>query len=352
MKTKLLSVIAFFAATAVIAQITVTDADVVGVDKVVYEAIDTMPAAAITAGSAGANQTWDFSALVEHETDTLNFTNPNWTPYASDYPTSNLCVEFEADSFYIYLEKNTSGLYFIGQAGNFGFGVMKLKFNPTQRFIAFPLTYNNTYQDTSVMDFSFDPQSPPVDSVRSKTTTYLDVNVDAWGSVTTPLGTFNAIRLNETEAEIDSQWIMIAGMWQLDTVEMSTTYSYSWWTDDNAAGFPLVEGDYSSGTNDFNGSVSYLKATPSTSIYEDGLIKTEVRLYPNPVKSYANFHLDASIVETIEILDITGKRVESIPIARDVETINVEQYPYGIYFYRAIGKNGQSLYTGKLTVIK
>ena len=60
MKTKLFAIAFTFISMNMLAQITVTDADVLNIGHVIYEATDTL-SVGLNPGNSGANQTWDFS---------------------------------------------------------------------------------------------------------------------------------------------------------------------------------------------------------------------------------------------------------------------------------------------------
>ena len=87
----------FFSAGIMIsnAQIWIGPWDVPVAGKVLQRANDTMKTktpGSINPGSAGANQTWNFSTLLSNTVDTLTFTNPAWTANGSSFPNSNLAV--------------------------------------------------------------------------------------------------------------------------------------------------------------------------------------------------------------------------------------------------------------------
>ena len=91
-KTKLLTIAMAFIGLNTIAQITVTDADFVGVGDVIFQATDNTPASTINIGNTGINQTWDFSTLQESSTGNLLFISPIGTTYENQYPNANLCM--------------------------------------------------------------------------------------------------------------------------------------------------------------------------------------------------------------------------------------------------------------------
>ena len=63
MKTRILTILLSVFSVFTFAQITVTDADILGIGDVIYQAFDDMPSSSISTGNTGANQSWDFSSL-------------------------------------------------------------------------------------------------------------------------------------------------------------------------------------------------------------------------------------------------------------------------------------------------
>src|ERR1051326_4256836 len=137
------------------AQITITMADIAGIGKVIKQATDTTPT--ISPGTAGTNQTWNFSALAQHSLDTLTFTNPYWTPFQSSFPTSNLAIEQGPNGNAGISYANLSGSTFnmVGQHFDPGTGPVNVPENPVQVIIPFPSTYNTSFNNTSGYDFTF-----------------------------------------------------------------------------------------------------------------------------------------------------------------------------------------------------
>ena len=86
--------------TAAHAQITITSADVAVPPKMILQANDTMPV--VSAGGAGAGQTWNMSALHTGSVDTLNFMPYGWAPNPS-FSTANIVVQQGSSAAYSYI---------------------------------------------------------------------------------------------------------------------------------------------------------------------------------------------------------------------------------------------------------
>ena len=99
MNTKLFTIAVAFIGLNSFAQITVTDANLMNVGDIIYQAYDEMPAPSISVGNVGPNQVWDFSTLQAQEYDTTEFIDPAGTPYGADHPSANLCIYDDGEYF-------------------------------------------------------------------------------------------------------------------------------------------------------------------------------------------------------------------------------------------------------------
>ncbi len=169
----------------------------------------------VNVGIAGPDQMWDFSELTRHEVNTNVFVNPNNTPTAKDFPSSNLAIDLEVA--YNYLEVNDTAMLNLGIAGDlFGIGQSITAINdPVELVYQIPTNYGDAFSDTYGIDITVDGSFANVDSVRLKQIVTVDVVVDAYGMLTTPGGTFETLRLRRTTASIDSIWVQVLGFEQL-----------------------------------------------------------------------------------------------------------------------------------------
>lgn len=187
------------------AQITIDSDNVISVGDTRYMATDSSPDASIAPGNGGANQVWDFSTLNSESIETLEFIDPAETPYTSDFPDAN--IAFTVFGGYGYLLNSPTGLYLqgFGQDG----GTLELD----ELWAEWPMEYENTFGwefqlDTIVVN-TFIPL-PGADIIRYKKDTANISEVDGWGSLNTPIGNYDALRVKNTASSIDSVWYKAA----------------------------------------------------------------------------------------------------------------------------------------------
>ncbi len=291
-------------------QITINADDIAPTGVIAQQTIDENPDPAILEGGVG-NIDWDFSSLADGVSSTFVFLDPNDTPFSASFPTANLTSEVDA-SVYAYMIMDDQKIEIIGIEGELiylGQSIQgKLEFAPGQSLIRFPATYGDSYTET-ITQFAQVPGSdvgfPSFDSVRLVTTVDRGVEIDAYGMMTTPTGTFETIRSSETETTSNEVFVLSSGNWSfLQSTAPETVINFNWWAIDNNNGFPVVQLQYTPASG--NREVTWLKEF-FTGTEEAYSIKMEV--YPNPAKEYLNIEFPEPFSGNFEIFDMQGKQI-------------------------------------------
>ena len=340
-------------------QITVTNGDVAGVGKQLIVAHDTIIPNSYNPGPSGANKTWNFSTLAAHTIDTLTFTNPAWLTNGSKFPNANLAIMNSTDGSEIYLNNLAAGLFIEGIYGNpTGTGAMAIKFNPTEQLASFVDTFNNSFQNNSKLQFSFPftiTQFPTVDSARIKRTTKKDVKTDGYGSLITPLGTYNSLRHRGKVVHIDSVFLHNSsplGWFPAPVpydVNIDSLWHFSWWA--NGTGYSLLEFDSTHADTIRN--IQWLKVLPVTGGVHETSSINGLTVFPNPTEKELYFEIKNTEITSIEIFDLSGNRIYFMPAKQsNIITYHAEGLSSGTYFYRSIDVHGNTLNQGKFDVVK
>ena len=332
-------------------QITVTDSDIASVGDVIYQAVDTLPSSSIQPGNAGPNQSWDFSSLQVMELDQTEFISPVGTPYAFMYPSANLCAELD-DGEYMYIEKTASGINILGfDAFQYGITILPL-----------PLVYGGvtTYGPDLLMDsvlpnFFFPDslafmltnfQAHKIDSINIKVTSETEFNVDAYGNVTIPMGTYDALRVEssatttteyyayctDTLFGTNSGWYSAA---LFAPNEVETEQGYQWWTNDPSIKFMLVQ----MSVDPYYGYVDAVDfmTSPSTNLLE--LDNNEFSVYPIPASYYINIVGEKGVHANLFLIDNRGKIVAQKDFNSETK-LNLSNLSKGVYFIQIKTEDG------------
>ena len=350
MKTQLFTIALAFISVNALAQITVTDSDIVSVGDIVYQAVDSLPSNSITIGNSGPNQTWDFSSLQDMEVDIIEVISPVGTPYENIHPDANMCIEI--DNELMYLDKSSTGLEMVGY-GNVPLNML---------MIPLPLVYGfsqqsgpNTIMD-SVLDnaaglldnslapiISANPLFNQVDSLKIKVVTTSDFNVDAWGSVTIPMGTYDALRLKAEETNTTEFFAYcsasgIGGSWfsaqSFVPIETETVNRYQWWSNNPTVKFMLAELEMDSLNNNVE-FVTFLTETQNTAV--NYLLSNSISVFPNPTSDKIIVNTDLNNCN-YELVDVKGSVITSDDFNYSTE-IDLSKNVKGIYFLKLKSQN-------------
>ncbi len=259
---KSLLIITFFLISIlnVCAQIAITSADMAVPTKVVYHSNDSLSAVSI--GSAGISQTWDFTAVVEDSKDT-SYALPYSSMPNTAFSTANLIVQQGNQDIYGYLINSTPSFIFIGGSATvnvYGYSVSGNRINsPAETMFNFPASYDSSFTNNYTTDAkSFFGQTIgnyTIDSVRQRSTIQKSFLVDAYGTLTTPLagGPYDVIRTKVTKITHDTISILTGYLGWVDFITTAdSTTTFSWWA--NGIGTALA-----TATMDSTGAVANLQ---------------------------------------------------------------------------------------------
>lgn len=295
-------------------------------------------------GNSGANQTWNFSAVVPNgQTHTDQWVAPASTPYAANFPGTNLVqqvIDTGGNTVYLYHNATASMTDLHGMGFDASGIPYIMNYSNTELLRQYPATYNTTLSDNYVglATITFGPAT--INFYRSGTYSYV---TDAYGTLTTPAATYtNTLRIKNNQYFTDS--IVYTGIPVPTAVNHNYTTSYFWGCT-NAGnrlyqfyiGYDTVV--TSSGTQIFK-SVSYFSSTTGieeTPPYETAAAAT----YPNPANDYTSITLNNSINGTavLSLYDLKGTLVKKI--SAGIKAANhfdwmfpVSDLPAGIYHAR------------------
>ncbi len=318
------------------AQITITSNDLVNVgDSVKLAYVDTLPAG-FNPGPSGANQHWDFSDLMSDTSTWLNFLDPDSTPYGESFPSSNIAVqgliEGLIDDAWAYGTKNSFVFQIDGVAGSYDiFQGVVAPFTPPEIMFSFPVNYLDSLEQTSTVDIRVESPEPPADSIRIKVVTSVDMTVDAWGELTTPVWTGQVLRFKDTRVTIDSVWVKLLFFWVY--LESSTTVTQTYKYMANDMGFPVLQFNADETGTEFS-MVNYLHVEGTGQAEQPAGPQLAFILYPNPALHTMHCRIQGEMADgEMVIYDMTGRIMDRQHISSGIKVyrVDVSGYPGGIY---------------------
>ncbi|MFT3687315.1 MAG: T9SS type A sorting domain-containing protein [Phycisphaerales bacterium] len=252
-----------------------------------------------TTGSVGANQVWNYSALVPATSTSNPATGVeniavSSAPYYWSFPESNYCqkISYTYNSLlfenYSFSKISSSAIEALGSSNSAGVSSV---FTNT-RMIPLPLNYGDTYTDS----YQTNNDSSPFT---------INGTYDAYGSLTTPFGTFtNVARIKE----------------------VGNTYTvYSWVRTSPYIPLMNIHVDNESGVIN---TITIYQIISTLGINESTTSLKPI-VYPNPAADYINLQLpENQVADKVRVTDLTGKILFD---ASNVNRINVESLAVGAY---------------------
>ncbi len=347
-------------------QIVIESVDFPQAGDSIYQGIDTLIPLSITPGSAGADQTWDFSQLRTRQGNTIHFADPTTLPSGSSFPNSFLAVEqFGGWGF---ADSSNGVVEITGFSGDFtGLGApMDIPFQDPQTIFVFPSTYLSSYIDTSIINVTMEAppalvaQSPiPIDSIHFVRSSEITSEIDGWGTVITPLQSYSALRQRNVEHNIDSIFIYAAllGGWallpgQLVGIENPRI------TDSHRYNYIIKEiGYYAvSLTTNLNDSVDQATflSDPAQCCFGAGVQETSIAeafsIYPNPASNGFSIRMETPEKLIYAVFDITGKQVLSGSLNSNTTFVNTAVLADGLYICKVFSSDGKLAGSKKISI--
>lgn len=251
------------------AQIVITSADMPETDKMQIMSNDTLTAALVGSPDTAA-QVWNFTGLTEHTRDTslvmsyADFPNPLFS-------TANTVIRQGNSTFYGYLINSSSSFSLIGGSGLVDIQGSLTSINQTSDPAEILFTFPSSYDSGYVNNFSTDAKfffgqvvsGLTIDSIHRISSIEKTSVVDAWGTLTTPLGgPYNVLRVKEVRTTFDTVMAYFFGDWNNvpGGISSTQTITYYWWG--NGIGSALATAVVDSSDNVLN--IEWLAEYPDT----------------------------------------------------------------------------------------
>lgn len=359
-------------------QITVQNITIAKVGDTLRTAADNLPSG-ITITSPGANQTWDFSNLVAPFVTETVLLNPSEGSVSGQFPTATYLIK-QTDNTELYF-RNTNNqtlqLGFTGDApGGLGINILA-KYVPPLVDKQTPMTFGDQFNSNSSLEIPFSASIIPdtllnqlplrPDSIRISAALSIETNVDAWGKLTIPGGTYDVLRQKKTtianrKLEIKSNalpfWIDVTSAFPIPGITgIDTIVAYEFWS--NVAKEPIAVVNVTNPQSNLATSVEF-KADNNiiSSAYTKPTTKTgNIHAYPNPAIGSVRFDLVGLSAGnyTVKIINILGVTVWSekyyINGSRTVR-VELDSFKRGTYLYALINDKGRTITTKRLIVLK
>jgi len=299
------------------------------------------------AADAGENVNWNFldfasaSSLVEpyvpvtaapaiyqfYFNNALLFPE-HFSTHARNLPIEEAGIEIplELTDIFGFFRNDSEGYYITGTAFSISGFPLNTPFSSTDRVIKFPVVYGE--QDSTFSQFLI--EVPFLGAYGQSGFRYN--HVDAWGTVETPFGSFEALRIKSERYLTDTAYITQNQTGEIIVRPLQVDYT---WVSQDAPG-PLMEASV------INGQVVSARMLSGV-LVSTGNISAEngINLYPNPAIDVLHLRHDFPEGE-MRIWSVDGKLVEQANLNTDLVRIDLQRFPAGMYFME-INADGQRI---------
>ncbi|MBK9147721.1 MAG: T9SS type A sorting domain-containing protein [Flavobacteriales bacterium] len=335
-----LSLVLFAAPIALLAQPTINPINVPVIGDVVTIGLcsDIVDASALNS-SAGAMQTWDFSGLTETTEEEFTFVDPASTPWASDFPASNLCG-ISWDGSHSYYITNANALETEGNAmvipGSPPEDTAKFIFAVDhERILELPYTFGDGHIDGFSGTFNAGAFMGTMDGT-------IDVDVDGYGTLILPNGTYtNVVRYHFNRTQNNTI---------LGNTTTQTKEQWGWVSEDHRFWLLLMEINFDGfATNDI---VWYDKSP--IMVGQQGMddpAGSSLGLYPSPASTGSSVTITGATNLAnahVRIIDALGRTVLMGPVMRGA--FSTTGLVPGQYLVRLLDANGRTARIGRLVI--
>lgn len=343
MKKTLLTGALFSLSQLLLAQSSVTYANL-KVYKPGYSYVDHFDTVtAIVPGAGGANKTWDYSNLLSQERDSVSYLNVAGTPHASMFNTSTVSEYSTADEQYNYYTVTTDGIFVDNFyiSGSFIQGEKIGKVTPPLKFAPLPFTFGSNWNYTRTDDSLQKGDGVMFDSTRTTVTFDNFSEVDAYGSLKTPVGQFaNTLRLRtrvvittKSEAKLKA-----TGTWEELLFEETVDTTYFFFAD----GTPILSIEAEEREEETDPLVyraSYTTVLVPTGLDDVFVPGKSLGVFPNPSRGECQL---SGISEILSLTDMTGKQVNyrTSKVADNLFQLQVEGNNTGLFTAQVVTAQG------------
>ena len=286
------------------------------------------------------NYNWDFSSLTPLSQRVERFIGKSDFPLlylAVFFTKSNLASERDdmnllnitIENGYNFYKNSNSSFKQVGYGAEVNGIPTPVSFTNADYIYRFPMAYGNQDSCLSKWNISI-PSLATVKEWKKRVN-----HIDGWGSITTPYGTFQCIRIKSEIQQMDSISYSTGGI----NLGVPQNYTeYTWYS--KSLPFPILKATVSMGgllsTIEYSDSVRQFVGIETSKINQ-----ADVNIYPNP--SSSNFVIEfKSKAEnnSLQIIDLNGRIVYQEDISNNYHKVySKNRFAKGIYIVRIISNN-------------
>lgn len=340
--------------TTIYAQITLTSSNFCGANQsyVFSQTLDLQ----IDYSTTGANHTWDFSNLASSSQKTF-VTKPmtslsffSTIAFGSFAPAQYKATYFHSTTdiplaqitsvlpvsitdMNAFVKNETSKITQVGYEFKVQGQGLGFRSDTIETKYVLPLNYGDSYQSRGYTSLDMNP----IYDAKWKQSRQRYSSVDGWGSIITPFGQFDALRIHHIIHEKDSIYLSVSGTGMWLPLTIPETHEYEWRSTSDKEAILRIKTNVVLG-NEVVTSIEYRDNLLGLSENNNAF---QIEVYPNPASSLIFVNSEKEI-EGLFIVDQAGKVVKEMS-GNDLFTgVDISELHRGTY---AVVVKSNSLYS-------
>lgn len=296
--------------------------------------------------STGANYNWDFSYLNPNTLDTFQFKSISNAPFLIQAAYGGFPVQYGAN-YYLesfafalnnlppnilpinvenineFIKVTSNEITKVGYSAELSGTALPFISDTIEKLYQFPLNYNDVDSSRAYTAINLNP----IYDAQLKQYVQRKTEVDGWGNITTPYGTFECLRLHHTINETDSVYVAVPGLpgnWV--EIPIGTRHEYEWWANNEKIHLLKITTVETMGIETVS-AVEY-KDNHSTASLTDINHRT-IDVYPNPAINKINF---SEKVKLCQLTDLRGKIIYQSNECLNIDIQSIKPGVYILYF--------------------
>ena len=341
---KILLIIALtFSLNVSFAQITILSSDIGEEGDTTRYSYSTMPIADIAA--TATDHVWDFTSMVatsqiideyiDYSDANLLYTIAFLGKADMASPRSDMAIMgIGITNSYNFYKKSSNSFKKVGNAGEVNGTPLPMVYDSPDVLYNFPLNYGDMDSSDSHFDMAIPSMGYLEEDLHRVNT------VDGWGTLKTPHGVYQCLRIKSHVIQSDSAFMTSSGMGMRIPQEYT---EYIWLA--KSMSFPVAVATKSLLSTSIKYMDSYI---PFAGINDSKGIKVEMTIQPNPASDNVFITLKATTDRSnLVISDITGKEVLRKSFTNNTN-VDISGFAKGVYIINIL--NNKNTYSEKLIV--
>ena len=300
--------------------------------------------------ATGANYSWDFSSLSPESQELRNYYSMSAVPilvnfsygafapseYQASYHTESTDIPIDAlnnflpvnvESLYAYTKMTDSTIDALGFSLMVDGQGVPFKSDTIETKYSLPLQFNQV--DSSVGYTNVD-LNPFADLKFIQHRNRIS-EVDGWGTITTPYGTFSVLRIKHEITETDSLYQAFSGTGSWIALPELFSVEYEWWAKDEQDPILKVIVNEVAG-NEVIQSIKYKDIYRGLDASIGGISHNLIEIYPNPTNSNIFYH-SKSPIQSISLRSVQGNDIIKKSVFGAISgSIDLSFIKSGVYF--------------------